>query len=456
MADFKLSAEIEMQAAQALREIDKVNKATQNTKREFNLLGRTITLDTKRISQGLALITATSGAMFAAIAIASPSMRAAFKQMELSALQMSIAIGEELAPVLEDTLVPAFDSLLYVILGLPPYMLEFIGLVIGLTVFLGLLAGALLAVSVAGLPLTLAIVGLAVSIAAIIVIVTRFDEIMGDLKSAWDDASDSLRILMIVLGLVTLPLTGPILIIAGAILIFKEFKDEISGVGSFLTTLGEGFVSFKGVIDKAIDSIFDKIDGVINKLGIFGDAIAIPLAIIEGAFVTAVDAIGLIPTIIGEVIIAIGQLLQGDIVGFAQALGNIFVDVFNVIISALNENFIDVLNAGIKLLDSALKIVGGGIGWRMPNIPELERTEFGEGGTLPRTGWFFGHKEEEVMRPVEARQFRQQRTSTSGGNTFIFNNTYKIGSVNSRSQMLALARESAAMQKNEMDRRFHA
>ncbi len=456
MADFKLSAEIEMQAAQALREIDKVKKGTKGTKREFNLLGRSITLDTKRISAGLKSITGVSGAMFAAIAIASPSMRAAFKQMELAAYEMSIAIGEALAPMIEDTLVPAINSLRDWILSLPVPIQEFIGLTIALTFALGLLALAFLAVSAAGLPIALAILGLGISIAAVIILVTRFDDVMGLLKNAWDDASDSLRILMIILGLITLPLTGPILIIAGAILVFKEFRDEINKVGEFLTGLGEGFASFSDIVSDAIGSVFDKIDSVIDKLGIFGDLIAIPLAIIEGAFVTAVDAIGLIPSIIGEVIIAIGQLLQGDIVGFAEALGNVFIDVFNVVITALNENFIDVLNAGIKLLDSALKIVGGGIGWRMPRIPELERTEFAEGGTLPRTGFFFGHKDEEVMRPVEARQFRQQSTSRSGGNTFIFHNTFKIGSVSNRSQMLAFSREIAAREKQEMNRRFHA
>ena len=169
MADFKLSAEIEMQAAQALREIDKVVRATKNTAREFNLLGKTITLDTKRIGAGLMKVTAISGAMFGAIAIASPSMRAAFKQMELSAFVLALELGEHLAPMIEETLVPAMEWLTDTVLSLDDDTQTLIATTIALTFVLGLLAIAIAAVTWEFVLVAIIIVAIALAIAGLIV-----------------------------------------------------------------------------------------------------------------------------------------------------------------------------------------------------------------------------------------------------------------------------------------------
>ena len=133
-------------------------------------------------------------------------------------------------------------------------------------------------------------------------------------------------------------------------------------------------------------------------------------------------------------------------------IGNIatgaFSGVFNTLIDFLNDFVVKNINKALAILDD-LPFVS--VSWRMDEIPHM-----GEGGTVERTGLLFAHREEEVLSPVQARQYRQRTSSTSGGNTFIFNNTFKIGSISNRSQMLAYARETAANEKREMNRRFHA
>lgn len=450
MADFKLSAEIEMQASQALREIDKIKKATKSTEREFNLLGKSVTLDTQRIAAGLKKITAISGVMFGAMAMASPSMRAAFKQMELSAFVLSLELGEHLAPMIEATLVPAMEWLTDTVLSLDDDKQTLIATTIALTFFLGILAIAIAAVTWEFVLVALIVVAVALAIAGLIVYWDEITEAIGDfiskipgienfmesivdLKDAvlrfWDVAKPIFKLIALAFLISMIPA------VAGLTVYFSIMIATIMLIIPAITLVMDIFTALlnfvSGIIEAIVLLLHGDFGGALDKLG----------ETFLQFFIDILDAVGKfanqVKDVLNSIFDGIGELVTGT-----------FSGVFNTLIDFFNDFVVKNINKALAILDD-LPVVS--VSWRMDEIEHMQ-----EGGTVERTGLIFAHRKEEVLRPVEARQFRQQRTGTGGGNTFVFNNTFKIGSVNNRSQMLAYARETASMQKREMDRRFHA
>ena len=95
MAQFTMNAEITLKANSAIKSIQKFNKETSQGKKEFSLLGRTITLDAGRIKKSLFAMSAIVGGFFGKIFSQSPHVRAEFKRLEASTLLFNVALGEK-------------------------------------------------------------------------------------------------------------------------------------------------------------------------------------------------------------------------------------------------------------------------------------------------------------------------------------------------------------------------
>ena len=168
MAELGLIVNILAKVDKALSEIDKIkNKMTKMGSEGTKQTDRA-TLSAKRMGASLALVGMIAGKAFKSIVDASPSMQVAFIMMGVEAENAWRAIGENLAPVIEDILSPAVQELSEYIQALDPEIQTWIGLTIGLTIVIGLLAVAVAALSFVSLPLVGAIVLLGAAIAFVI------------------------------------------------------------------------------------------------------------------------------------------------------------------------------------------------------------------------------------------------------------------------------------------------
>ncbi len=397
MAEFTMNAEITLKANAAIKAIQNFEKGAKGSKKEFSLLGRTIKLDAGRIKKSIFAMTAVLGGFFGKIFKQSPHIRAEFKRLEASTLLFNVALGEKLAP----TVAIFVDGIIFLqqaFLSLPDPMQEWLLLTGLITVAIGILTLAVLALMIAISPITLAILGVSLAIAALIV-----------------------------------------------------FAPDIEGFGQTITDFGKNIsstlVDVRHDIDKTIREFF-------SQFGTFG--------VIIGDMVTLiVDAILLIPIFLADMIAtgiqmlgdfmkAIGRLFQGDFGGFADALGDMFIRMINLMIRTLNSFLISPLNQAMRLIDDVAEAFGGDLNFRINEIPEISRQE---GGEVRRDGLIFAHRGEEVATKSQTRANR--RGNNGGGQVTINNyNTFKIASVDSKSRIREMMKEADRLNKRNMDRRF--
>lgn len=460
MADFTMTLEIIAKARKSISEVDKFKKKLKDTEREYALLGKTLVLDSRRIAQALTAVTLQAGLMFAAMLAASPALRAAFIDMSIAAFEMSLVLGEELAPMIEATLVPAVNKLRDDIIALDEPYREWIALTITLTFVIGLLVIAIAALSVEMLIIAGIVIGVAAVFAAVFVILTNFGVSI-------EDATNVLLLFAAIIGVVALILGGPVVVvviglIALIILLARTWGTITDGIIFFGKVLRLG-IDMVRAMDQGLDSFTRKLIGVgetvgkTNKImGIFMTviltALAIALQVVGGIIITIIDLFATLNAVVGDILIALGLLFKGDIKGFLLALATVVVDILNFIIRFFNRA-IDVMNKALEGADTAAKIFGGSVDFRIPKISEEEAKvpTFGEGGTVQRTGLIFAHKKEEVLRPVEAREFRKSKGRGEGNITI--NNTFNIANIRDKRDMKAIAMEVERVQKRQMNKR---
>lgn len=396
---FKISAEITLKSNNAIKAIQAFEKGAKGSKKEFSLLGRTIALDTKRMGKNLAAMAGILGGLFAIVALQSPHLRAEFKKLAASTLLFNVAIGEILQPTVE-TFVDGIISLQNKFLGLPPKIQEVI-------IITGVLTLALVAATVAAGalwaalgPLTLVIAGLAFGIAGWMVYnedITKFGENLvktaGNIRQAMQDALTAIN---------------------------KSVDDFFSQFGFFGEIIG-------GIVGGAL-TIFE----------------AFPIVLTD-IFATSME-------IVGNFITALTALFRGDFGGLAEALGNVFLSVINLLIRTLNNFLIGPINKALRAVDKAAEKFGGDVNFRIPTISEV--SSFQEGGEVREDGLIFAHRKERMLTVSENRA-GGARGGGQGGTTIINNyNTFKIGVVDSKKRIREMMKEGDRMNKRNMDRRF--
>ncbi|NIP44335.1 MAG: hypothetical protein GWN00_35625, partial [Aliifodinibius sp.] len=192
MADFTISAKIVMEATEAIRASEELQSNMGEMASETGTTSRKTQLDVNKMTASFALLGATAGGALAAITAASPSMTVAMMEMRFALQEVAIAIGEDLAPVINDYLVPVIESFRDFIMGLNPEVRQWIGLTIVLTAAISALALAVAALSAVSLPLIAVIVAIAAVVAAIIIVWRKWNDII-----AWAQENTGKFILII-------------------------------------------------------------------------------------------------------------------------------------------------------------------------------------------------------------------------------------------------------------------
>ncbi len=399
MAQFTMNAQIILKAQDANKSIDKFKKNTKKAKTEFSLFGRVIALDTARMRKGLMGATAIVGGLYAGILAQSPDVRAEFKKLGAEIFLLNVGLGKELQPALA-MVVEGLTYLIRAFLELPPNIQAVVAITIFLTTILVFATVAAMALWAALGPISIAI-----------------------------------------------------LLLAAAFAILFVYRKDIEDFGNAVLDAG---VKMTSALYDGIDAIDRSIENFFSKFGIFGDIIGTFVRLIVRLFliipVASDDAFATVIQMIGEFIAGIGKLFQGDIPGFVDSMLNMLIRPLNFFIRLINAFLIDPLNMVIELFDKIAKKFGGGISFRIPDIPEI--STFQEGGDMMRDGIIFAHRDETIMRKSEARQIRAERGG--GGRSAVVNNynTFNVGSVDSRSRVLEIAKEVDKMNKRSADRRF--
>ena len=199
-ADFVLMAEVVVEAKNAIEETSKVNESfaemgmniLQTSKTGKALFSK---LGAGAVAAGLAIagLAMLAGGAFAYITSWSPSLQAAFSIVSVNAGLAAMEIGEALAPMIEDILIPASEKLLEVVTNMDPNFKKFIGVVLALAVGLGVLV-AVLAVGAAAVLLFTSPIGIAILvIAALIVWGGQLSDLMDNLRDRAMAFFDGLR-----------------------------------------------------------------------------------------------------------------------------------------------------------------------------------------------------------------------------------------------------------------------
>lgn len=438
MADFVLDAEIRVKADQSLREIDKFKNSLKGSKKEFSLFGKTIALDSRRIAAGIALIHGIASKMFASIVASSPSVRAAFKEMEISVFEMSLSIGEDLAPVIEDTLVPAFEALRTLILNLDPEVRQFIGILILTTLAVTALAIAVAVLTFVGAPILIAIIAIAAALAILIFMWQNNTLGVRDLANAFvKDILPNLKLLALAFKLLFVQLKelfrllSPILIVIIAVA-FIALKTSINAATQVLIIIIAVIIVLVAILNVLLRGITALVIAAKDFFNIM----------VEDLGITEEKWLKLLETI--KLFVEQAKIKFSGFLEFIKIIFNAIEDTINKALGPVRE-LIRLLKEAIDLGD-----ITGGIKETVSDIIG-QIPGFAEGGEVERTGIIFAHKGEQVLRPVEARQFRAGGGSGGGGVTF--NNTFNIGTVQGSRDIHKIIQAVERSQKRQMARK---
>lgn len=146
-----------------------------------------------RVNKVVAGIALVSGGLFKSMVDASPGLSAAFAEMDFMMEEVFMVLGEALAPLIEDTIVPLVEKLTDFILGLDEGTLEFIAtgiaLVAGLTIASSVMGMFGLSMTALLGPVGLVIIGIA---ALALAYHTNFGGIKDTLDGFFGDAKAGL------------------------------------------------------------------------------------------------------------------------------------------------------------------------------------------------------------------------------------------------------------------------
>ena len=284
------------------------------------------TMSLTRFAIGMAAVSAAAKRLFDNILEWSPSLAAAFAVMEVNMGLAAMEIGEALAPVINDVLVPATEKFLEFVQNLSPDMKKFLGVTIALIIPLGLVAAAILAATspmvLMGLAIGVVIVAVAALVAGIIIFGDKIDQI-------FEDVADTMR---------------------------------------------NFFTGTKDKMKEAREGIFDEVGFFGGAIAAFGMGIT---TFIIGIVETIIDVFATVIEMIGSFVGALKALLSGDLQGFFHGLAQVVIDFLNFFVRAINNLVLDPFNMFFNT-DFQLN--------EIDDIVDLLKTEQGMAqGTVPGT-----------------------------------------------------------------------
>lgn len=411
MADFKLSAAVVLISKQATDTQKELEEGFKKIEKSAGQTGRKSSLSLKAMTNDMMKLGAIGSGAFAMMMNASPALASAFDSITFSIEELFMILGDRLAPLIEEHVVPIVEMLVEGFASLDPEVQTAIAVVIGFAALL--------------LPLS---IGIGV-------------------------VSTALGVLLGPIGLV-------ILAIAALWLAWEMNLGNIQGHTSdtikMLTDMWKSFVSdnseeFARLFDN-IKEFWDNIRPIVNMIAdLFFTHFQGKIAV---AIKYVMDVISAFTLILNGVLDVINGIFAGDWGRVWQGVQDIVRGIFNYFAAGINA-MIGNLNNIINTIENFVNKIPG-VDWNAPSIPLIPTLH--EGGVFHSSsgqeGLAFLKNNERVRTATQERGLQRQlrdnsRGGGSGGLTLIFNNP----SFRERRDIQDLVRQIDQIQKREAQRR---
>ena len=381
-----------------------------------------------RVEKAIGATALVSGGMFKAMVDASPGLSAAFAEINFLFEEMFMVFGDQLAPRIQDTLVPAIESLTSFIISLDSdtqtYIATGIGLVAGLSIVSSALGMVGLSFTALLGPIGLAIIAIAAFAYAyktnLFGVRDKTNEIVGYLKDTWDSF-----------------VTDHTEQIGSIVQLFKDVWEILEPI---IMAIGEVYVKYlyenlKYAIDQAVNTLdyfLDIIEGVMKIIkGIFtldfdlimegfGDIFVSTIDYFITSWNNALEHVANLFAIFRDGIVDVISAIFGEDIGAkAGIIMDALTSVLNIIVGWINDLVIGTLN---NILGKLAKIVDKIPGVDRPNWSLNEIPTFHGGGTVPgpigQPQMILALGGEEVYNPMRGQT---APNITNGGNTYMTN-----------------------------------
>ena len=431
--DFLLSALLTISAEDALKQLKDVGKEAKDAGDDIEDMGSGSELSAAKMAVAFTALGNVTSGIWDSMLEASPSLQIAMLEIDMSMEEIYRTLGEALAPIIEEVILPLVEQFVEWFMSLDSETQTLIASVIGITMAMSALAPVLVGIiSLVG-ALSWPILAVVAAIAALVFIwTTDFMGLRTMIEEWW---VEGIQPIFEELSMAFTDAGGD----------FAAFWEVVEPI---ISTIVRAFVdNFLGSIQNVFGFVVDSITSVI---GIFTSLGALISAIFGGDIPGILDALGdlfhnVFDLILGNALdLAMAQLRSfGDYISdifdaIGQILGAIFGDgltntmgvifdtikgLINGLIAILNDFIIGTINdvlGGIK----GVNIAGAHpFGWieLLGDIPSLAI-----GGMVPGSGPvpMIGHGGEEMLQKTNPRHI--SNLGTNGGSGMVFYNTFQI------------------------------
>lgn len=408
--DFVLQATMALSAVETLETLKKVTESTKKSGGALADMTSKSQIALMKMSNAFSVMGNIAGGAFDKMVSASPSLIVSLAMIDLEMDKIYRTLGEALAPVIDEVILPLIEQLVDWFMDLSPEIQTTIGVIIGLMVAGGLLAPVLVTLAT--------LVGLIswpvlVVIAAIALLYLAWKYNFGGIQEITAALVEKLQAMWETFA-------------SNNKGTFKELMDGVK----------ELWAVIKPVVDLIVEIFWVRLAGTIESVVKF----------IMGIFDALLDFVsGIVTFFIG--------LFTWDMDMMGEGLAKMFKGLVNALVSALNWLIIDPINLVIEMLNT---IPGIDIEWRLAEIPKLH-----SGGYIAGDG--------EVPIIAEGGEYMLSRSNVSslggpggvqsmlsggrgGGN--VYHNTFNLYPKSGGPfDMKQLAREISKIQERQTQRR---
>lgn len=429
--DFVLSMGLYMSAAEALNTLKDVGKSANQSGESIEDMGSSSELSMAKMGAAFAFLGHVATGVFDNMKEASPSLQVALLEIDLTLEELYRTLGEALAPVIEDVILPLIIQLVDWFMSLNEATQQNIAIIIGLVVAFTMLApfvgGFVLLLNSGALPAILAVsAGLLLLDLDISKISQSLEIVIGWIIEFVNEHENFVKGILIGIIILTVPFAGLIILIGA---LFLAYKNNFGGmkdiVDNMVGEMVDKLVEFADNNDEQFGRIFEKIKELIVVLEpvmawIF-ENVAVGMSIVFDFILEAFD--GFLDIFEGLIEFFIG-LFTWDTEKMGDGITQAFKGVVNVIIAIINS-FIDVWNSLLDNIEGWDALPD----WIQEGASDLKMTTlatFHDGGVIGGTGEvpIMALGGEEVLTEDDPRHIKNAGGTKSGGT--VFQNTFHI------------------------------
>ena len=300
---FALKAILTISTKQAQSAVNKLTKAVGQSSKETDKSNQRQQNSWQRLGAELKTIAAVGAGLFAGMVAASPALQASLIMVTYEFREMARALGDEIAPIINEVVLPAVEWLTEAFLAMPQPIRWIIAVTIALTVVLGALAVAMGVLMTVSWPIVAVILAIVAVIWAVIWVFKHWGEIVSfvgkvvgaiidglgfifkhfgiGLGKGFNDLIDKIKAFGSAVGNLFTDFIPKVLkaMLSGLIIIGKKVFDFFKGIGEGIWNAVTGWIKNAGdwgahMIDEFIDGAKKAWDKGKDFLGDIGDGVA--------------------------------------------------------------------------------------------------------------------------------------------------------------------------------------